>query len=302
MTKFLRALRESTAEIFYFRCADYLLAPVVWAAHRRGRKVVFCAASDPNLDPAKLKLPRVHKAMFFWGLRRCDAVVVQNGAQLGLLEQHFGRKGHLIHNGSVSTSDSACDPKNILWVGRQAPVKRPDSLLKLARSVHDHPFVMIGGAVGVCDQAYYEQVKRDAEPISNLDVKGPMELSRVESEFDQAKVFVNTSVHEGFPNTFLQAWSRGIPVFSFVDPDGLIEKHGLGYVASDVDDMAQMLKRHLAGEACFSSEQIRQVFEDLFTIETAVDRYEVLFDKVTGATSGGIPSHAPLGIKSASTV
>ena len=163
MTKVLRALRNSTADIFYFRCADHLLAPVVWEAHRRGRKVVFCAASDPNLDPSKLKLPTRRKAMFFWGLRRCDAVVVQNGEQLRLLQQNFGRKGNLIHNGYASPSEVPRDPRNVLWVGRQLPLKQPELFLELASRAQDQQFVMIGGPGGDSDPAFYQRVTRDAD-------------------------------------------------------------------------------------------------------------------------------------------
>lgn len=56
--------------------------------------------------------------------------------------------------------------------------------------------------------------------------------------FDRARVFVNTSETEGFPNTFLQAWIRGIPVVSFFDPDDVIRREGLGHAVASLDEMA----------------------------------------------------------------
>ena len=277
--KLLREMHRSTADIFYFRCADHVLAPVVWAAHRRGRKVIFCAANDPDFDPTRLKLARRHKAMFFWGLRRSDAVVVQNSEQARLLDANFGRKAHLIHNGYQSNGSIDQDKRHILWVARQKPFKRPELFVELAGKLPEHRFVMIGGPLDA-DREFYASVQRKAAAVSNLELRGAMEFCRVEKQFDRARVLVNTSLHEGFPNTFLQAWSRGIPVFSFVDPDGLISRLRLGYVAADIDDMTQALRKHIAGELVFSAEEIENAFDEHFTIEAAVDRYETLFERL----------------------
>lgn len=76
-----------------------------------------------------------------------------------------------------------------------------------------------------------------------------MPYNEVGTLFSRAKLFLNTSQIEGFPNTFLQAWVRGVPVVAFFDPDSLIKQRQLGHTASDFDDMVSAIQRLLRDDA-----------------------------------------------------
>ncbi len=52
-----------------------------------------------------------------------------------------------------------------------------------------------------------------------------------------------TSVSEGFPNVFLEAWSCCRGVLSTVDPDGVITRFRTGAVAADYDAMRHQVVR-----------------------------------------------------------
>ena len=57
-------------------------------------------------------------------------------------------------------------------------------------------------------------------------------------------MFVNTSLYEGFPNTFIQAWSHGAVVASLtVDIDGGMEAQGVGYCAGSFDRLEKIIDR-----------------------------------------------------------
>jgi glycosyltransferase involved in cell wall biosynthesis len=76
-----------------------------------------------------------------------------------------------------------------------------------------------------------------AATLGNLKFHGQVPYQEIGDFFDRARLFVNTSDVEGFPNTYLQAWARGIPVVGFFDPDGTIAREGLGRAVANLEDM-----------------------------------------------------------------
>ena len=54
---------------------------------------------------------------------------------------------------------------------------------------------------------------------------------------------MNTSLHEGFPNTFIQAWMREVAVVSLhVDPDGVLSREGVGVHAGTEQRLAEAVR------------------------------------------------------------
>lgn len=284
LVKIWRALKASNADIYYVRTADFILAPVVYFARSRGKKVVFCGANDPNFDPQNLRMPTWRdKMLYFWGLRRADAIVVQNRHQQNTLKENFQRKGRRIYNGFPARSGKPEKGKHILWVANIKPHKVPQRFVELARQFPDEPFVMIGGPSGsrtTNGHFLFQEIKAEAAKITNLNCTGFLPFEATEAYFQQAKLFINTSLHEGFPNTLLQAWSRGIPVFSFVDPDGLIEKNELGVVVKSTAELVEKTYAFLSGELVFSREKIQAFFERHLTIEAITEQYTTLFSEL----------------------
>jgi hypothetical protein len=135
---------------------------------------------------------------------------------------------------------------------------------------------MVGGKTKG-QEKLYDYVIRESKMLPNLKFRGILPLEETEKEFDKAKIFVNTSLQEGFPNTFLQAWRQGIPVISFIDPDGLIAKHSLGQIAKHKEDMINVVKKFLSQEDKLNSEIIRSFFNENLVIEKQVDEYENVF-------------------------
>jgi glycosyltransferase involved in cell wall biosynthesis len=286
LIKILLALYRAKADVYYVRCAGFILAPVVFVARLLHRKAVFCGASNVDFDPGSVELRGGRdRTMYFWGLKNCDAVVVQNETQRESLSRHFYRPAPVIPNGFPREfSRAARRPENpeasVIWAGSFRRYKNPDVFLELAKRIPRGQFVMIGGSSSLSSREELNLCKemiRKSSGISNLKLTGLIPFEEVEEYLFRAKLLVNTSEYEGFPNTFLQAWSKGVPVISFVDPDNLLESKGLGKAVKDIDEMVQAVDSVLNSRINFPSERIKAYFDDHFLIEGVVDRYESLF-------------------------
>jgi glycosyltransferase involved in cell wall biosynthesis len=221
LSSVMRALRAAKADVYYQSSASHLTAAVAWHCRKAGARSIYGGASDTDFMRGDERLNYARdRWLFRWGLEHVDVIVAQTERQASLVQQHYHRAARIIASpyGLPARRRKQCSDL-ILWVGGIRPVKRPERFIALARSLPQYRFRMIGGAVGGDAEAhaYFESIRSQAAAVSNLAFLGFQPLDEVELHFDEARVFVNTSEHEGFPNTFLQAWARGIPTVSYFD-------------------------------------------------------------------------------------
>jgi glycosyltransferase involved in cell wall biosynthesis len=199
---------------------------------------------------------------------RAHAVVAQNEHQRRMCREIYGREAVVIPSCYVAPAPRAAREDIILWVGTMHENKRPELLLEVAKKLPQRKFVMIGGPGS--SAAFYEETRRLAAAVSNVDFKGFLPLAEAEAWFDRARVLVNTSLYEGMPNTFLQAWARGVPTVATVDVG--VPAHR---VAADADSLARAVEEAFAdpsrGEAC------REHFERSHSSAQVFERYDALF-------------------------
>jgi glycosyltransferase involved in cell wall biosynthesis len=117
----------------------------------------------------------------------------------------------------------------ILWAGNLLAKKRPLILLDLARALPEVEFTAVGAPGS--DPALLQAFTSQAAGLPNLRYLGHVPPAAIQDLYSRATLLLNTSDAEGFPNTFLEAWAREVPVVTLgSDPDGVIQSLGIGLV------------------------------------------------------------------------
>ena len=289
LTDIVARLRAISPDVVYARGASGAVAACAWYARLAGRKAVFAAASDVDLLPGRIRGYRrlLDAFLYGWGVRRCDAVAVQNLVQLKECRRRFRRTAVVIPN---CYQESGYRPGvfegPILWVGTVKSIKQPEHFLDLAARHPGRRFVMVGGpsSTSPARLEYYRTIEERARGLTNVEMTGFVPFAEVGRYFDGAAVLVNTSPAEGFPNTFLQAWIRGVPTLSYVAPvttDAPTATIACGSLdALDARLAALLLATCEDWER--ASAAVRRHFEAHHGVERVIPMYDQLFDAKRG--------------------
>jgi glycosyltransferase involved in cell wall biosynthesis len=236
-----RCMKQADSDIYYQRGAGMLTGVVAKFCTRHSRLSIFAGASNDDFVKPTPKLRNVRDRWIYqYGLRNASSIFVQNREQKKMLHENYSRESQLLANGYLPPGTIANDANGyILWVSTLRPVKRPQLFLELARALPAYQFVMVGGP-GHGHQALYDSISDEAEQIQNLKFIGFVPYSEIDTWFDRARLVVNTSLAEGFPNTFLQSWARAMPAVSFVDSGARLQDGG--EVEIHCDSLGDMIR------------------------------------------------------------
>ena len=184
-------------------------------------------------------------------IKLADAIIVQNEYQETMLKKNFGKDGFLIKMPFPLTEQGMpekANPPIVLWVGAMAEVKQPELFVRLAEAIPEARFQMVGGHSG--NQEFYDRIKAKSKRIPNFEFLGVIPFNEIDEYFSQASILVNTSMFEGFPHAFIQAWMQYVPVVSLnADPDELLCKKGLGFRSKTFDQLVEDVKTLLKNKA-----------------------------------------------------
>ena len=185
-------------------------------------RLIFVCALDAEIDGDFRRRNPVRGFLFHRGMQVSDFRFGITARQAAAFEAQ-GMRCHVTRL-LLPDAQTPCVMEktvDLLWVARCEDVKRPMLFLDLAESLPEARCRMI---CSVQDQDLWDRVKERAEGIANVEFIGGVAYKDIQNHFDESKILVNTSSHEGVPNTFIHAARARAAIASLeIDPDGMFE-------------------------------------------------------------------------------
>ena len=245
--KIHKALDIIKPDIIYQRRGNAHTGIVAHYCRKNKIPMIWHVAHEDNLLPIKYGfnmslIPRyVNSFMKKWGIRKANAIICQTKHQKELLKQNFDLNCDIVLPNVYPTVNEKFtkdrDKINVLWIANFRPFKRPEVFVDLARTLttNDNIVFHMIGRYGVKKWGYLLKKIKETE---NLIFHGELDIQEINKLLCKSHLLVNTSVREGFPNTFLQAWMREVPVVSLsVDPDDITKKNKLGFHSGNFEQL-----------------------------------------------------------------
>jgi len=233
-----RSLASADGRVIVVRTGTPVVGFIALFCMIMRRRFVFSSANDFDFLP-RAGASRLQSRIYGFGVRRADAVVVQSGRQLELARTAFPTIKKLVRIPSFADDPPEeyvpSEATEFVWAGRVVDYKRPLLYAELAAAVPEARFVMILHLPAELEVTHAElltELELRAAQLDNLEIRPGLPHPELVEKLAASVAVVNTSSFEGMPNTYLEAWGRGVPVLALsFDPDGVIAEKDLGIAA-----------------------------------------------------------------------
>jgi len=276
---FWRLLSRINAYVYYRRTPHNLTLIMGLFCKLKRKKFIFAAGSDTHFQKEGLdKMGLISRFIYKSSSRLASVIIVQNSFQKEKAKELFGIDAIIIKNLMELPEGISikCNNPIVLFIGSIIEYKQPEIFIELARAVKATKFYIIGPCN---DKEYSFFLKEKTQGISNLKFCDYLPREKILELYKKDVILVNTSRFEGFPNTFLEAWSYGNPVISLnVDPDEVICKSKLGFHSKNFDSMVKDLIKLINDKNLRNGLGLngRKYVEQNHSIEKIVRQFETL--------------------------
>ncbi len=287
-TGLVAAMRQADAEVYYQNCGEEVTGQAALWCRRHDRRFIYSVAFDPDCDVRLPAMPnRRERILYRYGLTHADRVIVQTRKQQAMLREGFGLDSQILPMPCPGPQDEEyvkrtlppAGRQRVLWAGRIVEQKRPDRLLDLAEACPDLAFDVVGPWYDRATNPYSYAIQERARGLANVTVHGAIPRQQMSEFYRTASCLLCTSDAEGFPNTFLEAWSFGLPLVSTFDPDNLIASRGFGRIERDTEGLGRAIRALFGSPQAWqrASVDARDYYRENHAVDVAMSRFEAVF-------------------------
>jgi glycosyltransferase involved in cell wall biosynthesis len=277
------SLERADAEAYIVRGSGGHVIPAGAFCRMRGRRFVFSSSSELDFDFARPDRNRRMLQLYKASLSLAARLALQTEQQRELALRVLPKSDPVVIPSFAESAPSMNGTgEYFLWADRLVEYKLPERYLELAAALPEARFRMVACEMAETAPGMAEQIEAAAKRLPNVELLPPRPRSELLAEMQNAVAVVKTSRVEGMPNTFLEAWARGVPVLSLnVDPDAKIANNDIGVAADGsmellIDAAASLWRdRQLRAEM---GERARRFIQDVHSPEAVADRWVALLE------------------------
>lgn len=215
----------------------------------KGGKLVYRFASDIAVDPAGYGegecLP------FFEALKSADALITQTRRQQLLLKDLHKLESTVIPSTfplkEIEETPVEQRKYDVVWVGQCRWYKRPWIALEIARQFPEAQFLLI---MPESDSRMAVALRDQMASMHNVEFLDYVPPGEIQYYYDQAKIVLNTSLFEGYPNTLHAAAQARAAYLSLKWEDDMFSGEGKVGLCSkgDINTCIKQLEYLLANQ------------------------------------------------------
>lgn len=240
------AVKKYNPDFIVQECASRFTGILAIVAKLLKKPFIHRIASDMDVDERiEENISNFYLKLYYYGIKNASHISCQNKYQYNILKKKYPDKSiSILYNPFEMVTDVVNNHSKeyIAWVGNFRYEKNLPALAKIAKSLNEYKFKIVGTKLDDNDKDTSIGIQ-ELEKLKNVEFVGYLNNDKIPEFLSKSYCLLNTSRLEGFSNTFLEAWSVGIPVISTknVNPDNLISDYNLGVVSKDYESLPEII-------------------------------------------------------------
>jgi len=247
------AIKKYSPDYIVQECANRFTGILAIVAKLLKKPFIHRIASDMDVDGRiENNISKLYLKLYYFGIKKASHISCQNKYQYDILKRKYPNKSISILYNPFEMRNNIVEHKSkeyIAWVGNFRYEKNLPALAKIAKSLNEYKFKIVGTKLDDNDEDTSVGIQ-ELEKLKNVEFVGHLNNNKIPEFLSKSYCLLNTSRLEGFSNTFLEAWSVGVPVISTknVNPDNLISDYNLGVVSKDYESLPEIINSFISSQ------------------------------------------------------